>query len=52
MDIHMHYYPIMSKFNYVIAKAVIDGKEYYLDASEPRLVLDIYHFVVIMVMQE
>jgi Domain of Unknown Function with PDB structure (DUF3858)/Domain of Unknown Function with PDB structure (DUF3857)/Transglutaminase-like superfamily len=30
-------YPIMSKFNYLIAKAVIDGKTYYLDASEPRL---------------
>lgn len=31
------FYPIMSKFNYVVAKAVVDGKEYYLDASEPRL---------------
>lgn len=30
-------YPIMSKFNYVIVKAFIDGKDYYLDASEPRL---------------
>ena len=30
-------YPIMSKFNYVISKAVINGKDYYLDASEPRL---------------
>jgi hypothetical protein len=27
----------MSKFNYLIVKAVIDGKEYYLDASQPRL---------------
>jgi hypothetical protein len=30
-------YPIMSRFNYVVTKAVIDGKEYYLDATEPRL---------------
>ena len=30
-------YPIMSKFNYVISKAVIDGKDYFLDASEPRM---------------
>ena len=30
-------YPILSKFNYVVSKAVIDGKDYYLDASEPRL---------------
>ena len=30
-------YPIMSKFNYVISKAVIDGKDYFLDASEPRI---------------
>ncbi len=30
-------YPIMSKFNYLITKAVIEGKTYYLDASEPRL---------------
>jgi hypothetical protein len=30
-------YPIMSKFNYVISRATIDGKQYYLDASEPRI---------------
>lgn len=30
-------YPIINKFNYVISKALIDGKEYYLDASEPRI---------------
>lgn len=30
-------YPIMSKFNYLVTKSVIDGKEYYLDATEPRL---------------
>lgn len=30
-------YPILSKFNYVIAKIDIDDKSYYLDASQPRL---------------
>lgn len=30
-------YPIITKFNYVIAKVDIDGKSYYLDASHPRL---------------
>jgi hypothetical protein len=30
-------YPIISKFNYVIARVNIDGKNYYLDASQPRL---------------
>lgn len=30
-------YPIISKFNYVIVKTVVAGKDYYLDASEPRL---------------
>jgi len=30
-------YPIESKFNYVICEATINGKTYYLDASEPRL---------------
>jgi hypothetical protein len=30
-------YPIMGKFNYLISKAVIDEKVYYMDASEPRL---------------
>ncbi|MBL0273794.1 MAG: DUF3857 domain-containing protein [Chitinophagaceae bacterium] len=30
-------YTITSKFNYVISKADIDGKTYYLDASEPRI---------------
>ena len=31
------YYPIMDKFNYVIAQVVIDGVTYHLDASQPRL---------------
>lgn len=30
-------YPILSQYNYVVARADIDGKIYYLDASEPRL---------------
>jgi hypothetical protein len=30
-------YPIMSKFNYVIARVGIGDAEYYLDASEPKL---------------
>lgn len=30
-------YPIFSKFNYVISRVHIDGKTYYLDASEPRM---------------
>lgn len=30
-------YPLMDRFNYVIAQANIDGRLYYLDASEPRL---------------
>jgi hypothetical protein len=30
-------YPILDKFNYVIAQVNIDGKKYYLDASYPRL---------------
>lgn len=30
-------YPLIGKFNYVIVKTVVGGKEYYLDASEPRL---------------
>jgi Domain of Unknown Function with PDB structure (DUF3858) len=30
-------YPILDKFNYVISKATVDGKDYYLDATEPRL---------------
>lgn len=28
-------YPILSKFNYVICRVMIDGKTIYLDASEP-----------------
>ena len=31
------YYPIMDKFNYVIAQVIIDGVTYHLDASQPRL---------------
>jgi hypothetical protein len=30
-------YPLMDRFNYVIAQATIDGRVYYLDASESRL---------------
>jgi hypothetical protein len=30
-------YPLMDRFNYVIAQASIDGRAYYLDASESRL---------------
>jgi hypothetical protein len=30
-------YPVLSDFNYVIAKANIDGNSYYLDASDPLL---------------
>jgi hypothetical protein len=30
-------YPLLSRFNYVISKAVIDNKDYYFDASVPRL---------------
>ena len=30
-------YPILSKFNYVICRTVIDGKTFYLDASEPHI---------------
>lgn len=29
-------YPIISQFNYTIAKAVVDGKSYYLDATDPN----------------
>lgn len=30
-------YPIMSKFNYVICDATINGKQFFLDATHPRL---------------
>lgn len=30
-------YPVISQYNYVVTRAVIDEKEYYLDASEPRI---------------
>ena len=30
-------YPILSRFNYIITRAVADGKEYFLDAGVPRL---------------
>lgn len=30
-------YPMLSRFNYVIARARIDGKEIYLDATEPGM---------------
>lgn len=31
------HYPLINKFNYVVVKASVDGKDYFLDASEPRL---------------
>ena len=30
-------YPLITQYNYVITRIVIDGKTFYLDASEPRL---------------
>lgn len=30
-------YPLLSRFNYVVSKVVIDSTEYYLDASDPWL---------------
>lgn len=30
-------YPMIDRFNYVICEAQIDGKKYYLDATEPKL---------------
>jgi hypothetical protein len=30
-------YPVMSKFNYVIADVTIGGKQFFLDATRPRL---------------
>ncbi|HEY6062058.1 MAG TPA: DUF3857 domain-containing protein [Chitinophagaceae bacterium] len=33
-------YPILSKFNYVICRVTIDGKTFYLDASEPHIGFD------------
>jgi hypothetical protein len=30
-------YPDITKFNYLICQALIDGKKYYLDASRPQL---------------
>jgi len=30
-------YPILSKFNYVVVAANIEGRDYFLDATEPRL---------------
>ena len=30
-------YPLLNQYNYVICRAVIDDKTYYLDASEPHL---------------
>jgi len=30
-------YPVLSDFNYVVAKANIDGKSYFLDATDPLL---------------
>ncbi len=33
----LEYYPMITAFNYVITRAIIDGKPVYLDASHPRL---------------
>ncbi|MEP7374206.1 MAG: DUF3857 domain-containing protein [Chitinophagaceae bacterium] len=30
-------YPLMDRFNYVVARLRLDGKNYYLDASKPRM---------------
>ena len=30
-------YPILARLDYVVCKATIDGREYYLDASQPQL---------------
>lgn len=30
-------YPLLSRFNYVVCKAEVDGKKIFLDATEPRL---------------
>jgi len=30
-------YPLLDRYNYVICRARIDGENYYLDASQPRL---------------
>ncbi|ANH83529.1 hypothetical protein A8C56_23400 [Niabella ginsenosidivorans] len=31
------FYPLLSKYNYLICSAQIDGQTYYLDASQPRM---------------
>lgn len=31
------FYPLLNRFNYVICEALIDGKSYYMDASNPSL---------------
>lgn len=30
-------YPVIERFNYVICDALIDGKRYYMDATQPKL---------------
>jgi hypothetical protein len=37
-------YPIMERFNYVVSRLEIDGKAYYLDASEPLLGFGRLHY--------
>lgn len=32
-----HLYPLLSRFNYVVSRVLVDGKEYMLDASRARL---------------
>ncbi len=34
-------YPIISQFNYTIAKAVVNGKTYYLDATDSKRPMDV-----------
>ena len=37
LGVNIPSYPILSKLNYVICRATIDNKVYYLDASQPHL---------------
>jgi hypothetical protein len=50
-------YPLMEKFNYVIASCIIDSTEFFLDASEPllgfnHLPLECYNFHARKINQE
>lgn len=37
-------YPLLDRFNYIIAQTTIDGRTYYLDASDPRLGFGRMHY--------